>query len=260
MEHTEEGGGLSLIKVFLGLANLGAEWVMWLLIGMLFLGVVIVFERLWLFNSTRVNVTRVARAMLKHLGAGELSRVQDLVKTGKSMEERVLSDALGVYEQGADAVEEMAAASLIRERQRYDRSIAFLGIVGGNGPFIGLLGTVIGIILSFAELGRNPKGGLEVVGPGISEALVATAVGLLAAIPAVITFNWLKGMVKRRVGNTEFLCKLLISHLKGEHNSGPKARPSGIPESLDEGPNAPTRAQTDKPTEEGTHGRALEFG
>jgi biopolymer transport protein ExbB/TolQ len=130
------------------------------------------------------------------------------------MEERVISDALSMYTRGADAVQEVATASLIRERQRYERALSFLGTLGSNGPFLGLLGTVIGVILSFAELGRNPKGGLEVVGPGISEALVATAVGLLVAIPAVISFNMFKAALKTRTNNTDFLIRLVIAQLR----------------------------------------------
>jgi biopolymer transport protein ExbB len=207
--------GLSLIKVFLRLAQLGAEWVMWLMLGLAFFAVVIIFERLFLFLTTSVDVTSLARKLSKLLEAGKYDEAQDLVKTGKAMEERVLADALSMYRKGPDSVEEIAAASMIRERQRYERALSYLGTVGANGPFIGLLGTVIGVILSFSELGRNPKGGLEVVGPGISEALVATAVGLLVAIPAVIFFNWFKGLLKKRVGNTDFLVRIVSAHLKG---------------------------------------------
>ncbi|HEX2879666.1 MAG TPA: MotA/TolQ/ExbB proton channel family protein [Polyangiaceae bacterium] len=207
--------GLSLIKVFLRLAQLGAEWVMWLMLGLAFICVVIIFERLFLFLSTSVDVTALARKLSKLLEAGKYEEAQGLVKTGKAMEERVLADALSMYRKGADSVEEIAAASMIRERQRYERALSYLGTVGANGPFIGLLGTVIGVILSFSELGRNPKGGLEVVGPGISEALVATAVGLLVAIPAVVFFNWFKGLLKKRVGNADFLVRIVSAHLKG---------------------------------------------
>src|SRR5512147_2187153 len=118
-----------------------------------------------------------------------------------------------MYSGGPDAVEEIAQASMIRERQRYERALSFLGTVGSNAPFVGLLGTVIGVILAFAELGRNPKGGLEVVGPGISEALVATAVGLLVAIPAVVLFNWFKALLKKRIADTDFLCRLVVAQL-----------------------------------------------
>jgi len=205
---------LSLIEIFTKLAGFGSEWVMWLLLGLGGLGVIISFERLYLFLSTGMDVTGTARKLIGFLDKGDITRARELVKSGKAMEERVISDALSMYEHGADSVEEVAGASLIRERQRYERALMFLGTVGSNGPFIGLLGTVIGVILSFAELGRNPKGGLEVVGPGISEALVATAVGLLIAIPAVVSFNWFKSLLKQRVGNTDFLLRLVIAQLK----------------------------------------------
>jgi biopolymer transport protein ExbB/TolQ len=197
-QHAEKG--LSLIETFTKLAGLGAEWVMWLLIA--------------LFFSTNINVTSVARKLIGFLESQEIEQARALVGKGKGMEERVVSDALSMYERGADAVEEVAHASLIREKQRYERALMYLGTVGSNGPFIGLLGTVIGVIISFAELGRNPKGGLEVVGPGISEALVATAVGLLVAIPSVVTFNWFKSLLKQRVNNTDFLTRLVIAQLK----------------------------------------------
>jgi biopolymer transport protein ExbB/TolQ len=206
--------GFSLIETFTKLAGLGAEWVMWLLLALAALSVVIAVERLYLFVSTRIDVMSTARKLLRTLERGDLDEAKALVTRAKAMEERVLGDALSMYNGGAEAVEEIARASMIRERQRYERALSFLGTVGSNAPFIGLLGTVIGVILAFAELGRNPKGGLEVVGPGISEALVATAVGLLVAIPAVVLFNWFKALLKKRVSDTDFLCRLVVAQLK----------------------------------------------
>jgi biopolymer transport protein ExbB len=211
---TQHQGRISLIQIFTKLAGLGAEWVMWPMLALAAVGVIIAFERLYLYLSTRIDVTSTARNLLRALEAGDLERAQRVVNAGKSMEARVVSDALSMFKRGADSVEEVAHASLIRERQRYERALSFLGTVGSNGPFIGLLGTVIGVILSFRELGRNPKGGLEVVGPGISEALVATAVGLIVAIPAVIAFNYFKALLKNRVSNTDFLVRLVIAQLK----------------------------------------------
>lgn len=206
--------GLNLIQLFTKLAGLGAEWVMWLLLAMAGIGIIIAFERLYLFLSTKVDVTGTARSLIRFLDVGDIEKARELVKSGKAMEERVVADALSMYERGPDSVEEVAAASMIRERQRYESKLSYLGTVGSNGPFIGLLGTVIGVILSFSELGRNPKGGLEVVGPGISEALVATAVGLLVAIPAVVSFNYFKAMLKARLNNTDFLLRLVVAQLK----------------------------------------------
>lgn len=204
----------SLVDLFTQLANFGAEWVMYLLLGLAFLALVVAFERQYLYFSTRIDVTKTARKLMGLLEKQDIAGAQGLFKDGKAMEHRVLSDALSVYSKGAESVEEIAQASMIRERQRYERSLSFLGTVGANGPFIGLLGTVIGVIISFGELGRNPKGGLEVVGPGISEALVATAVGLIVAIPAVVIFNHFKGLLKGRLGNAEFLTRIVVAQLK----------------------------------------------
>jgi biopolymer transport protein ExbB len=206
--------GFSLIETFTKLAGSGAEWVMWLLLALACLCVIVAVERLYLFASTGIDVTATARKLLQSLDRGDIDQARSLVKRAKAMEERVLADALSMYAGGPDAVEEIAQASMIRERQRYERALSLLGTVGSNAPFVGLLGTVIGVILAFAELGKNPKGGLEVVGPGISEALVATAVGLLVAIPAVVLFNYFKNKLKKRVGDTDFLCRLVVAQLK----------------------------------------------
>ncbi len=214
MNPADAKHGLSLIQTFLRLAQLGAEWVMWLLLGLGFVAAVLFFERLYLFVSTRVDVTRLARALVKLLEEGRIDEARELVKSGRAIEERVSADALSLYADGSPAVEEIVQASMIRERQRYERSLSYFGTVGSNAPFIGLLGTVIGVILAFAELGRNPKGGLEVVGPGISEALVATCVGLVVAIPSLISFNWLKGQLKRRLSNADFLSRIIVTQLK----------------------------------------------
>ena len=87
-----------------------------------------------------------------------------------------------------------------RERPRYERFLSFLGTLGSNAPFIGLFGTVLGIIKPFADLGNVTLKGAAIqqtVMRGISEALVATAVGLAVAIPAVIAYNRYADQVSR---------------------------------------------------------------
>ena len=131
-----------------------------------------------------------------------MDKARTLVANGDSMEARVISDALEDFEAGPAVVEQKIESALAAQKQEYDRYLNFFGTLGNNAPFVGLFGTVIGIIVSFQALGNNPKGGLEVVGPGIAEALVATAVGLLIAIPAVVIFNSFKVRVKNHVSNT----------------------------------------------------------
>ena len=205
--------GFSLINAFLRFSELGAEWVMWLLVALGFVMIVLFFERVRLFMKTAIDAPAIARDLVRLLDDGDVDGARALVSRGVAMEERVLADALEESERGPAVVEQVIASSLARERQRFERFLTYFGTIGNNAPFIGLFGTVIGIIVAFGELGANPKGGLEVVGPGIAEALVATAVGLLVAIPAVVIFNVFKGTVRKRISNTDFLTRVVLGWL-----------------------------------------------
>lgn len=83
------------------------------------------------------------------------------------------------------------------QSQRTERGLSFLATTGSTAPFVGLFGTVVGIMNAFTEIGASGSASLAVVGPGIAEALLATAIGLFAAIPAVIGFNYLSARVTR---------------------------------------------------------------
>src|SRR5690606_35845641 len=98
----------------------------------------------------------------------------------------VLDAALEAYDDGVESMEEVIAASITLQRSRYDRFLGILGTLGNNAPFIGLLGTVIGIINAFGQLAGALEGAARTqqVMASISEALVATGVGLAVAIPA----------------------------------------------------------------------------
>jgi len=204
--------GLSLITAFLKFAELGAEWVMWLMVALGFLLVMLAIERMRLYLRTRVDAGELGRDLVQLLDAGSLDDARAQFARGRGMEERVLADALEVYNQGPVVIEQTMRSALVREKQRYNRFLNYFGTIGNNAPGIGLLGTVIGIILAFNELAANPAGGLEVVGPAIAEALVATAVGLIVAIPSVATFNGFKSTVNDRISNTDFLASIVLAH------------------------------------------------
>ena len=209
-------GEFSIIEAFNNFAELGAEWVMWLMLILGFGMIMLSIERFLLLSKTKVNAAQIARELVDHLDRGHAALAQMKIADGSSMEQRVLFDGLAQYGRGRLYVEQIMMSTLTRERQRYNRYLSYFGTIGNNAPFIGLFGTVIGIILAFKELGLNPKGGLEVIGPLISEALVATAVGLMVAIPAVVLFNWFKSEVKERLSNTDFLMRIVLAHLGQE--------------------------------------------
>ena len=92
----------------------------------------------------------------------------------------------------------------------WNGNLGILGTLGNNAPFIGLFGTVLGIIKAFADLAHNQSGGITVVMTGIAEALVATALGLLVAIPAVIAFNYFQGSIRRILGQVDATANLVM--------------------------------------------------
>ncbi len=97
--------------------------------------------------------------------------------------------AFGIDLRGADNVARALRRATTQEIQRLEKMLSFLATTGSTAPFIGLFGTVWGIMDSFRSIGQTGSASLAVVAPGISEALVATAIGLVAAIPAVIAYN-----------------------------------------------------------------------
>ena len=103
------------------------------------------------------------------------------------------------------------------EKDKWARYSTFLGSVGSNAPFIGLLGTVFGILKAFADLSLATVGGPQVVMAGISEALIATAVGLMVAIPAVVFYNLCKVRVKKSIIRLQALVELICARDLFQH-------------------------------------------
>jgi biopolymer transport protein ExbB len=128
-------------------------------------------------------------------------------------EARVLGAGLSVADHGAEAAEKRIAGAVTAEKLRMDRGLALLATTGANAPFVGLFGTVLGIIAAFHDLSINTSEASEAVMAGISEALVATAVGLLVAIPAVVAYNGFTRWVKTRISRVDSLSTLILARL-----------------------------------------------
>jgi biopolymer transport protein TolQ len=90
-----------------------------------------------------------------------------------------------------------------QETEKLERNIGFLATTGSTTPFIGLFGTVWGIMIAFGNIGRAGSTSLDIVAPGIAEALITTAIGLAVAIPAVIGYNYIQGKIRGQVGEIE---------------------------------------------------------
>lgn len=201
-----------IVQELLALSLIGTEWVLWLLVLLSVVSVAIMLERLWCFYRLRLNLRPFTQELTRCLSRGEYERAIVLCEQSHAPESQVALAACRNHGRGIQAVEQSMLKVLIAQRQRLDRGLVVLGTLGNNAPFIGLFGTVLGIIQAFNDLSHNPEGGVAVVMAGISEALVATAVGLLVAIPAVIAFNGFQRLVKRKVANADAIMKLVLTH------------------------------------------------
>jgi biopolymer transport protein ExbB len=205
----------------------GAEWVLWLLIALSVISVAVMIERGWFFTTHRLDVPTLEDNLRRLLAADKLDEARAQVRTGDAVETRVVRAGLAEVERGHEAVGAAMFGAKARERMRLERNLAFLGTLGNNAPFIGLFGTVLGIIKAFHDLSANQAGGVAVVMSGISEALVSTAVGLLVAIPAVIGFNFFNRRVRSTIANVDSLAHVVLAQLKGEEATAHAAAGDG---------------------------------
>lgn len=203
-----------LVGTLVRLPIFEAEWVLWLLIGLSIASVAIMVERWWFFRRHAVDAESIRSELNRLLDIGDYAGAAELLARYDSLETNVTLFGLREYRKGPDAVEDLLAGAETRERLRYQARLSFLATVGSNAPFIGLFGTVLGIIRAFKDLSGNMADASGTVMAGISEALIATAVGLLVAIPAVIAYNVFIGKVKDVAANGELLSKTLLSQLK----------------------------------------------
>ena len=207
------------------LLEVGASPILYLLIALSVVSVAIVIERLIFFLSTRADLQKLAAQLSERLGAGDLASARALVLGQKSAEAAVVAAGLGQISQGPAAVEEAMSGARAIQKMRLERRLGFLGTLGSNAPFVGLLGTVIGIVQAFDHLERagaaTGGGAMSGVMGAIAEALVATAIGLLVAIPAVAAFNAFQRRIKTILGNAEALTHIVLAHVKAVGQEAP---------------------------------------
>ena len=208
---------MSLTDLFLRVTFLGAEWVMWLLVFLSIVSVSIMVERAIYFSSRRVNVDTLSAQLTTMLRAGNVEHALRLVEGSKAIECVVLAAGLAEVHRGVHAVSETMQSAKARERLRLEAYLPILGTLGNNAPFVGLLGTVLGIIKASHDLttaqAANQAAASAVMG-GVFEALVATAVGLFVAIPAVVAFNFFQRRVRAAISRVDSLAHLLLSVMK----------------------------------------------
>lgn len=209
MEHSQ-----GLVGSLVSLPIFQAEWVLYLLFVLSIVSVAIMVERWMFYRKHQVDADAIRERLNALLDTGDYENAAEYLAQFDSLETNVVLFGLREHHRGPEAVEDLMSGAETQERLRYSQRLSFLATVGSNAPFIGLFGTVLGIIRAFRDLSADLANASGSVMAGISEALVATAVGLLVAIPAVIAYNAFTGRVKTVAGRGTLLSKTLLSQLK----------------------------------------------
>ena len=145
-----EAYGMPVVESLLQVARLGSAWVLWLLIALSVLSLATVAERLWFFQANRRRGGDALRdRVLAALDADDLAGARAALRESRTVEGQVVAEAFRFAEGGPAAFEAALDAELARARHALDRGLNLLGTIGNNAPFIGLLGTVIGVIVAF---------------------------------------------------------------------------------------------------------------
>jgi biopolymer transport protein ExbB/biopolymer transport protein TolQ len=183
-----------LIQKLVYVAQVGASAVLYVLLALSVISVGVIIDRWWFFKKRRFEGKSIQEPYEKALRAGEFEAARGALHKSSSLEANVAAEAIEWRSGGAAAVQEILQKGVREKRKLFEGGLLFLGTLGNNAPFIGLFGTVLGVVTAFKELGGAQAaaaagGGMGNVMGGISEALVATAVGILVALPAVVAYN-----------------------------------------------------------------------
>lgn len=215
-----------LSEQFVAFAQLGAEWVLWLLIGLSVLSIGIMIDRALWFRTRDTDTDKLTREIRGAFERNEIERFEAKYKDDPSVPAQVALRGLAERERGPEAVAEAMQGERVRWRNAGDRHLIILGTLGNNVPFLGLFGTVLGVINAFENLRLKTAAAEDRTLDLIAEALAATAFGLLVAIPAVIAFNFFSRKMRVLLGSADEAAHTVLSavhgqaHMKGSNGGG----------------------------------------
>jgi biopolymer transport protein ExbB len=213
------------------LLDLGAVWVLWLMLGLSLVTAVVAVERWLAFRAAGGDLAAIAEMLDDKLRAGDFAGAIAALTATRSVAAAIAAAGLRLADRGPAAAREAMESRAALERSRLGRRLIVIGTIGNNAPFVGLFGTVVGIVHAFDALG-SPGGGVGAAGTqvasatvmhSIAEALVATAVGIAVALPAVAAYNFLHRRLTLLLEGSEVLSHLVLAYLSDGGQSGARA-------------------------------------
>lgn len=190
------------------------------------LALAIFLERLWRFRGLTASTRALTKVTIEALVQRDLDRARKLCEGSDQPISQIFLEAMRWRNVPLEDLERVLATS--RQEATYDlkRGLWLVGTIGSLAPYVGLFGTVVGIIRAFADMAEHGAGGFEVVAAGISEALIATAAGLAVAIISLIFFNYLQTRVGAIAGTYARSCERFVQALLFLEASTPEGEES----------------------------------
>lgn len=201
----------------------------WVIVLMIFLSILVIgvtIERWLYFLRTKLDSDAFMDKIKNYIIDGNYDEAINFCKKSKGAIPIVVKIGLENRQLPRDEIDKLMETVRMEQRVNLERYLGVLGTLGNTAPFIGLLGTVLGIIKAFRDLASSAGGGPEVVMVGIAEALIATATGLGVAIPAVILFNYFMKKVKNISVEMDAVSKKLLI-LMANYGEGAHGRKRG---------------------------------
>ncbi len=178
----------------------------------------VILDRFTVLRRARLNAAALAANLGKLLKSHGAAAALEYSNRFSQPAAKVMAAVL-LCGGGRESKERAAQHALQAEINRLESYVPILGTIGSTAPFVGLLGTVLGIIKSFQDIAVNAGGGPEIVSAGIAEALIATAFGLMVAIPAVIFYNYCVQRIQRMTQEIDIAAFEVIEQLSGTGNA-----------------------------------------
>jgi len=173
----------------------------------------ILFERLWRFRGIDRGTRQLTHDTIEKLVRRDLAGARGLCEASKAPVAKIFLEAMRWRNIALEDLERVIATSRQEAAAGLKRGLWVIGTIGSLAPYVGLFGTVVGIIRAFQDMAEHGAGGFEVVAAGISEALVATAAGLFVAILALLFFNYLQVRVGAIAATYARACERFVQAL-----------------------------------------------
>ncbi|MDE0152154.1 MAG: MotA/TolQ/ExbB proton channel family protein [Bdellovibrionales bacterium] len=218
---------------FFIVSQIGHEATLWVLFILSVLSIAVLLERFFLLRQWKKSSSSACKDIRQAIENGKPEWIKNVHLAFENIDQNAGTQFLNLYfEKKPHMIPQVFRSFISSQKAQLEAHLNILATIGSNAPFIGLLGTIFGVIEAFNALGTSAGSATPIVMLGIAKALLATAVGLLVAIPAIVAYNYLRKQVRTILQNLENIeggYQLYLQSLKHETKGSPEEnqKPAG---------------------------------